>query len=91
MDGTSGIPDKYAQTSTTFNIGSCNGGIKMCKQMLNILSVLLQAAAVCAVPIYKLRNDQIGPVDAFLMIFAAVFVFCPLLVLSITYCTYRSQ
>jgi hypothetical protein len=21
MDGTSGIPDKYAQTSTTFNIG----------------------------------------------------------------------
>ena len=42
--------------------------------MLNILSVLLQAAAVCAVPIYKLRNDQIGPVDAFLMIFAAVFV-----------------
>jgi hypothetical protein len=42
--------------------------------MLNILSVLLQAAAVCAVPIYKLRNDQIGPVDVFLMIFAAVFV-----------------
>lgn len=42
--------------------------------MLNILSVLLQAAAVCAVPIYKLRNDQIGPVDAYLMIFAAVFV-----------------
>lgn len=42
--------------------------------MLNILSVLLQAAAVCAVPIYKLRNDQIGPVDTFLMFFAAVFV-----------------
>ena len=46
----------------------------MSKQMLNILSVLLQAAAVCAVPIYKLRNDQIGPVNVFLMIFAAVFV-----------------
>ncbi|CAG2196444.1 CHS1 [Mytilus edulis] len=47
------------------------GGRHIGKQMLNILSIILQAAALFAVPIYKVTNDQISSTDTFLMIFCA--------------------
>ncbi|VDI72691.1 chitin synthase [Mytilus galloprovincialis] len=47
------------------------GGRHIGKQMLNILSIILQAAALFGVPIYKVTNDQISSTDTFLMIFCA--------------------
>ncbi|VDI44578.1 chitin synthase [Mytilus galloprovincialis] len=47
---------------------------RFCKQILNILSILLQAAAVCAVPLYKSFKDQITTEETFWMIFSSVLV-----------------
>lgn len=47
---------------------------KCFKQFLNIVSFLLQLAAVCAVPVLKLQNKQISVFDTFLMIVCAVFI-----------------
>lgn len=47
---------------------------RCCKQLLNILAILLQAIGIVGVPLYKLFKSQISELDAFWMIFASLFV-----------------